>query len=60
MKIALAVFLIIFSVLWLIGITLFYSDNFMTYNHAILYSIVCFLIILLAIYLIYSHIKFKK
>nr|NYE67796.1 putative tellurium resistance membrane protein TerC [Mucilaginibacter sp. E4BP6] len=60
MKISIAVMLFCFSFLWLIGILMFYGDSMMTINHAELYTGVCFAIILLGIYLIYSHNKNKK
>jgi hypothetical protein len=55
MKIPLGVALILFAFLWLAGITMFYSDSFMTFGHMILYSGVCLLMIAFAAFLIYSH-----
>ncbi len=55
MKIPIAVALILFSFLWLVGISIFYGDSFMTFSHMILYCGICLLIIAFAVFLIYSH-----
>ena len=60
MKIALAAALILFAFFWLVGITMFYGDSFMTFSHMILYSGVCLLLIAFAVFLIYSHYKNNK
>jgi len=60
MKIFSGVVLILFALLWLFGISALYGDSFMSYNHAILYSMVCFLLIAIGAFLIYSHVQNKK
>jgi ABC-type nickel/cobalt efflux system permease component RcnA len=60
MKVSLAVALIIFALVWLLFISMFYGDSVMTIDHTELYSGVCFLMIFVAIYLIYSHNRKKN
>jgi hypothetical protein len=58
-KIFIATMLIMVSVAWFLGMIALYSDSLMTADHAELYSGICFVMILGAIYLFYSHNKNK-
>ena len=60
MRLALAVLLIIIAPIWFFFIIALGADSFMTDTKVILYSSVCVLMTVLAIYLIYSDHKSKK
>lgn len=60
MKVTLGTVLILFAILWLLGIVVLYSDSFMTYTHSILYSGICVFIIAFGAFLIYSHVRRGK
>ena len=60
MKISFAVLLIVVSLLWMLGIAVFYGDSMMTIEHTELYLGVCFLMLFVSVFLFYSHNRNKK
>ena len=50
MKIIIAVLLILISVFWLLGILMFYGDSMMTIENTVGYTLLCVLMIFLAIF----------
>ena len=60
MRLAFAVLLIIVAPIWFFFIIALAADSFMTDGKVIFYSSICFLMIVLAVYLIYSDRKLKR
>jgi len=60
MRLAFAVLLIIVAPIWFFFIIVLGADSFMTDGKVIFYSSICLLMIVLAVYLIYSDRKLKR